>query len=351
MALARRQMVQHLLPVERNPSCHRSLSPSSRLMARRLSWSDVRGGTVAVFAIVLIAAVTLKYSRLGTLHGETMPLYARVGEARGLLVGSEVWLSGQKIGKVTGIFFRAPTLADTSSRIEIKMEVLAKYRVAIHRDAVAQIRAGGSVIGAPVVYLTPGTVKTAMIQPGDTVSTHPQADAEGATAEFSVASREFPVIINNVKVLAAQLQTTQGTIGAFMNAPGGTGSGEMARSRALATELGARLSGGGTVGQFMQGGLTTRARQVMARADSVRTLIASPNTSLGRYRKDSTLVAEVRDIRDELSIVRSQLDQSRGTAGRAMHDSAITNSLTDAQRQMSLLFADIKKHPLRYIGF
>lgn len=320
-------------------------------MARRLSWSDVRGGALAVCAIVLIAAATLKYLRLGALHGETMPLYARVAEARGLLVGSEVWLSGQKIGKVTGIFFRSPTLADTSSRIEIKMEVLAKYRVAIHRDAVAQIRAGGSVIGAPVVYVTPGTIKTVMIRPGDTVTSHPQADVEGVTGHLSVASRQFPMIINNVKVLAAQLQTTQGTIGAFMNAPGGNGSEELARARALVTRLGARLNGGGAVGQFMQGGLTTRAQRVMARVDSVRTLLASPNTSLGRYRKDSTLVAEVGDIRDELSIVRSALDQSRGTAGRAIHDSAITNSLTEAQRQMSLLFADIKKHPLRYIVF
>ena len=89
----------------------------------------------------------------------------------------------------------------------------------------------------------------------------------------------------------------------------------------------------------------------MARADSVRILLASPNTSLGRLRKDSTLLAEVGYIRDELSIIRSQLDQSRGTAGRAMHDSALTHALTETQRQMSLLFADIKKHPLRYLIF
>ena len=295
--------------------------------------------------------MSLKYFRLGTLHGETMPLYARVGEARGLLVGSEVWLSGQKIGKVTGIFFRSPTLADTSSRIEIKMEVLAEDRVAIHRDAVAQIRAGGSFIGAPVVYLTPGTIRTTVIAPGDTVSTHPQSDVEGATGRLSVASRQFPVIISNVKLLAAQLQTTKGTIGAFTNAPGGAGSEQLTRTRSLSTQLGARLEGSGAVGQFMQNGLTRRAQLALARVDSVRSLLAAPNTSFGRYRKDSTLVAEVSSIRDELSIVRSQMDQSQGTAGRTIHDSAITNSLTEAQRQMSLLLSDIKRHPLRYIAF
>ena len=318
-------------------------------MARPLAWSDVRGGAFAAAAIVLVALATLKYSRLGTLHGDTMRLYAHVGEARGLLVGSEVWLSGQKIGKVIDIHFRPPSETDTSARIEIGMEVLAAHRAALHRDAVAQIRAGGSFIGAPVVYINPGTMKAGAIQPGDTVTTHPQADVEGAGGQMSVATREFPVIIGNVKVLAAQLQGTRGTVGAFMNGPGGAA--QLARSQALAAQLGARLSGAGTVGRFMKGGLTSHAQVILARADSVRALLASPNTSLGRFRKDSTLLAEVADIRDQLAVVRAELDQSRGTAGRVLHDSAITNALGEAQRQMTLLFADIKKHPLRYLVF
>jgi phospholipid/cholesterol/gamma-HCH transport system substrate-binding protein len=317
-------------------------------MARRLSWSDVRGGLVATIAIVAIAAATLKYSRVGALHGDTFPLYALVGEARGVLNGSEVWLSGQKIGKIVDIQFRPPSLADTSKRILVVMEVLEQYRPAMRRDAQAQIRSGGSIIGAPVVYLTSGTPAAALLEPGDTVRTKPQLDAEGATGQFGAATQEFPVIINNVKLLAAQLKTTEGTIGAFMNGPG---SAPMQQARLQAARLGGRLRAEGTVGRFMQGGLTTRAQRVMARADSVRTLLASPNTSLGRFRRDSTLLAEVADIRNELSIVRAQLDEPRGTAGRVLRDSAVTNALGGAEREMTLLIADIKKHPLRYVSF
>ena len=318
-------------------------------MARPLAWSDVRGGAFAAAAIVLVALATLKYSRLGRLHGDTMPLYAHVGEARGLLVGSEVWLSGQKVGKVTDIHFRPPFSTDTSARIEIGMDILSAYRSALHRDAVAQIRAGGSFIGAPVVYINPGTMKGGAIQPGDTVTTHPQADVEGASGQMSVAAREFPVIIKNVRELTTQLQGTGGTVGAFMNGPGGAS--QLARSQALAAQLGARLGGAGTVGRFMKGGLTSHARVVMARADSVRALLASPNTSLGRFRKDSTLIADVGDIRDQLAVVQAELDQSRGTAGRVLHDSALTNAIGEAQHQMTLLFADMKKHPFRYLVF
>ena len=98
-------------------------------MARRLAWSDVRGGFIAIRAIVALAVVILKYARVGALRGDTITLYALVGEARGVLTGSEVWLSGQKIGKVTDIQFRSPRRSQTRpSRVEIKMKVLAKYR-------------------------------------------------------------------------------------------------------------------------------------------------------------------------------------------------------------------------------
>jgi hypothetical protein len=229
------------------------------------------------------------------------------------------------------------------------MKILATYQPAIHRDAIAQIRNGGTVIGAPVMYVSPGTVKTREIQSGDTLSTHPQADVEGATGQFGTAAREFPVIINNVKVLSAQLKGTEGTVGAFLNSPNGPGMKQIARARSQAGQIASRLSDSGTVGRFMRGGLTERADRVMARADSVRTLLASNNTSLGRIRRDSTLLNEVADIRNELSIIRSLVTESSGTAGRALHDSALTNAVTEAERQMSLLFADIKKHPLRYL--
>ena len=44
------------------------------------------------------------------------------------------------------------------------------------------------------------------------------------------------------------------------------------------------------------------------------------------------------------------MDESRGTVGRVLHDSALATSLAQAQHEMSLLFADIKQHPARYLS-
>ena len=37
-------------------------------MARRIAWSNVRGGLIAIAVIVGIAVATLKYARVGALH-------------------------------------------------------------------------------------------------------------------------------------------------------------------------------------------------------------------------------------------------------------------------------------------
>src|SRR3954468_23223060 len=112
-------------------------------MARRLVWADVRGGLVALLVLAAISIATLKYARVGALHGDRIRLYALTGEARGIMKGSEVWLLGQKVGLVTDIRFQPPSTSDTASRLLLAMEVQSQYADAIRRDAVAQIRPGG----------------------------------------------------------------------------------------------------------------------------------------------------------------------------------------------------------------
>jgi hypothetical protein len=231
------------------------------------------------------------------------------------------------------------------------MEVQTRYTDAIRRDAVAQIRAGGSLIGAVVVYLSPGSASAPAIRDGDTIRTSPQADIEGSTARFGAAGKELPAILGNVRALRAELQATEGTAGALLHQE----TAATAQLKSTGTQL-ARLrvrvgAARGSVSRLMDGTLGARVSVVLARVDSVRTLLASPNGSLGRLRKDSTLVTEISDIQKELARVRASLTESQGTAGRVLHDSAMVSALGDVQREMGLLVADMKKHPLRYNPF
>lgn len=305
---------------------------------------------MALAVVAGVGLAILLFARIGTLHGPTVRLYAQTGEARGIIRGSEVWLGGQKVGAVKDVRFLPPTVAQRS-RLLIEMEVLKSAQVNVRRDSYAQIRAGGTLIGAPVVYISLGTGATAEVRAGDTIRALPQTDLENMASEFALASRDLPAIISNVKLLSTQLQSVEGTLGALGIEKGGP---QLAATRRRLAVLAAEVSEPrGTVGLALKqrGTIEARARAVMARADSVRALLASDATALGRYRRDSTLIREVADIRNEVDILRARMASPQGTIGRARADSVLFDALAGTKREMTLLFADLRRRPLRYVRF
>jgi hypothetical protein len=158
-------------------------------------------------------------------------------------------------------------------------------------------------------------------------------------------------VIADVKRVNQQLRSTGGTIGAFGSEGGAV---ELAAVRARGGRIATSLTQGrGTLGRLLgaRGPLKSRAQVALARADSVRKLILSPDAALGRFKRDSGLKATVADIQNELSIVRALLDSARGTAGRVTRDSAIVNALTEAEREMGAIMADMRRRPFRYLNF
>ena len=319
-------------------------------MPRRASWRELVIGLVSFAAIVGLSFCVLVFARVGRLHGSTFRLYALTGEARGVIRGSEVWLGGQKVGVVKNIDFMPPGRPLTE-RLLITMDVLSSAREGIRHNSTAQVRSGGTLISSPVVYLTIGTTASAAVGSGDTVRTLPQSDMETMTSEFAIASRDFPAIISNVKLLNDQLHSVHGTLGAMGIEHGGV---ELVQARRQTMRVAAMLSKPrGTIGAAFasQGALIDRARRVMARADSVRAIVANKNTSFGRFRSDSTLMREVADIRNELDIIRARMASPTGTLGRVRADSALFDAIAKAQREMTLIMADVRRRPLRYIHF
>lgn len=319
-------------------------------MPRRASWRELVIGLVSFAVLVGVSLCVLVFARVGRLHGSTFRLYALTGEARGVIRGSEVWLGGQKVGVVKDIGFMPPGRPLTE-RVLISMDVLSSARQGIRNNSTAQVRSGGTLISSPVVYLTIGSSGASEVSSNDTLRTLPQSDVETMTSQFAIASREFPAIIGNIKLLNDQLHSVSGTLGAMGVEHGGV---ELEEARRQTMQVAAKLSRPrGTIGSALvsQGPLADRARRVMARVDSLRAVVASRNTSLGRLRTDSALLREVADIRNELDIVRARMSSPTGTLGRFHADSALFDAIAGAQREMTLIMADVRRRPLRYIHF
>lgn len=318
-------------------------------MPRQLYWKRLIPGMIAFAAVIGSALSILLFARVGALHGKTARLYIATSSARGIIPGSDVWLEGQRIGIVKKIRFQ-PITAPVESRLFIEIDVLASYVKHLHTDSYAQVRSAGSLIGSPVVYLSIGPGIGKPLTNHDTIQAKAQGDFEGVTSQLALASRHFPAIIENVKTLRNELGTARGTLGAAMSKDG---TEQVTILMTNASQLNRRAfeSGGSLALTMREGNLMERASRAMAQADSIQQLLDSPNTSFGRFQRDSTLKKTVADLRNEVSIVRALIANADGTAGRILGDSAVFQQLTKLQKDLGALMDDIKRHPLRYIAF
>lgn len=318
-------------------------------MARQLDWKRLVPGLIALGAVVAAALSILLFARVGALHGRTSRLYVAAGAARGVIPGTDVWLEGQRVGIVKKIRFK-PSTSPVESRLLIEIDVLSSYMKQLRADSYAQVRSAGSLIGSPVVYLSIGTPSGGALANHDTIQARPQGDFEGVTSQLALASRHFPAIIANVKTLRAELGTARGSLGAAMSKDG---TEQLTILKANASQISRRAfeSGGSLALTFREGDVMARASRAIALADSIQMLLDAPNTSFGRFQRDTSLRGTIADLRNEVSIVRALLANADGTAGRVLGDSAVFQQLTRLQKDLGALMDDIKRHPLRYIAF
>ena len=314
----------------------------------RGGWRRLLPGIIIVGVIAALTIAILVYARVGRLHGDTYRLYILTDAARGVIKGTEVWLAGQKVGLVSEIRF-APPGRDTLARLAIEMELVEEAQELIREDSFGQIRSGGSLIGAPVVYITPGTSARAPLAGGDTVRAKPQVDTEGLTSAVALAGRELPIVIREAKQVREDMRRATSRLTELQD-DGGVSVSVVGSRAAGITRRATR--GGGTIPRLMaERSIMSRVSSAMRSADTIRALLGSDETSYGRFKRDSSLARQIASVRNEMSILRGLIEQSRGTAGRIANDKAVTDALASVEKELGRTIEDIKRDPLRYVRF
>ena len=312
-------------------------------MPARLTWRKLLPGLGAIVAVCVVALSVLLFAGVGQIRGEKEHFYLATDQARGVMRGTEVWIAGQKAGTVDNVAF-APPSSDTSGRVVIAFSVRASDATQIRKTSTAEIRAGANIIGPIVLAIDAGTAGSVAAHPGDTIRAARQADFEVATAKLGAATQELPQLMADVKRIASL--TREHPLLTMLRGHDGDGEGtgivglreRFARmQRSPATEARSTLS--------------ARAHVTLARADSVRALLASPTGTLGRMRRDSRFVETVASLSRELDTLKAEMSSTDGTLGRYARDSALSHSVMQSQKEMQMLFNDIRRRPLHYIWF
>jgi hypothetical protein len=295
---------------------------------------------ISAAAVIALVLATLIFARVGALHGKKVTLYVLADDATGVLAGTEVWLAGKHSGTVKEVTFRASG-GDTVDRLVIRTEFLAGDLSHVRRDSWAQITSGGKLLGTPTVYVAPGSVNSPALRDGDTIRSRPKPKVFDVASQVTKVGPEFRGLMTEVGELNKKLSRPVGTIGKFRT----QGMPAMGAATERMSRIGGKLSGSrsGTIGLAMSGGLREKASRVMAAVDSMMTLMSSDKGSVGRFRRDTTLMTTAKGVVAELDSLRA-----RSKFGR---DSALTIALARRRVLMDSLITDIKKNPLRYIHF
>ena len=316
-------------------------------MPRHLRWSELTGGIIATAVIVGLIVVIFLFARVGALHGKKVTLYVLTDDATGVLAGTEVWLGGKKEGVVKDVTFRPPS-ADTLERVVIQTEFLKEELPNVRRDSHASIRPGDSMIGAIVVYISPGTAAFPQLRDGDTVHVQHHSRIADLTKDVGKIEPAFTELASQVKDLSTKMSQPVGTFGNART----HGIPRMPDVSARMSRIAAKATGGnGALALAARNDLTGRASHAMAAADSIRTLMMSNKGSIGRFRRDSTLATKAGGVLAEVDTLRSLLADPLGSIATAHSDSVLSRELARTHALLDSLIKDARKRRGRYINF
>ncbi len=316
-------------------------------MPEELRWSELRLGIISAVTIAALVIATLMFARVGGLHGEKVTLYVLADDATGVLTGTEVWLAGKKSGLVKDISFRPP-VSDTVERLLITTEFLAEALPNVRKDSYAQVRAGGKLLGMPVIYIAPGSAASPALRDGDTLRSREKTQVIDVASQVGSIRPEFSALASAVKELNTKLSRPLGTVGNFRT----RGFPEMPDASARMSRIGTKMTQGpGTIGLAMRADLMGRASRLMAAADSMKSFMSSGRGNIGRFRRDTTLVTTAKGILAQVDTLRRLASDPLGSIGGAHPDSALLRELARTRSLVDSLIRNIKSRPLRYINF
>jgi ABC-type transporter Mla subunit MlaD len=314
-------------------------------MASRVQWSELKVGIFAAIAIVVSVVSILLFAKVGALHGDTEKIYVTAPDVSGVLKGTAVWIAGKEVGQVEDVRFR-PVSSDTLQRALIEANVLVEYMQFIRRDSWADIRPGGNLIGSPVVYIKVGTARAAAVHSGDTIASRIGGRIQAFGSQVDSLADKLVALATGSGKLVDQLSDPTNSVGAFRS----RGIDQLRDFHDVVSVYATKATtGDGSLAQAYRGNVIGRMKGLVAAKDSILQLVNSGNGSVGRFRKDSTLMLHVSSVRAGIDSLRSLTSGAGIMTMRS--DTSLSFAVTKARRQIDSLMAEIKKHPSRYISF
>ena len=131
-------------------------------------------------------------------------------DVSGLQVGNNVWLSGVKIGTVSGLTF------SKNSNVKVRIMIEDRAKQYIPRDAKVKISSDG-LIGNKILVIYGGSIDEINVVNGDTLHVEPTFSTEDAINTLQESNKNLQVITQNLTLITNKMISGEGTVGKLLN--------------------------------------------------------------------------------------------------------------------------------------
>ena len=310
---------------------------SSGIALRVLKLNDMkREVKIGLFAVaVLLAAwAAAKFLKGAEIFGNTNRYYAYYEQVGGIQTASHVLIYGVKVGSVT----RVELDEDMSKGVRLELSVDKRYR--IPADSKAKIFSNG-VMGGKAIEIVMGASSDIIPDDGTIAS-------ETGTDIFDMAGAELEFFKNKITAVADGLTAALDGINILLTENTANINSIVANVDGLTGNVNDMLS---KEKEHMEVALSSLSRFSKSLGDNAEKIDTIMN-NMSRFSSElaeADLVGSIEDAVDNLNSVLALANDGSGSVGRLLKDPGLYDNLASATENLSVLLADLKENPKRYV--
>ena len=284
-------------------------------------------GKIGIYTVVILLCAWAGIRFLSGLDvfGRTRNYTAHYEQVNGLQDAAAVVINGVKVGQVTGV-----ALNIEQGGVDVTLSVSKDYNVPT--DSKAMMFSAG-LMGGKSIEIKLGEA-TEYLQNGDAIQT-------GVTLDmFDTLAAELGDIKVKVADLLDNLNQTVSGVDSLID----DNSKNLTKTIASLNAVMADLKKSNIIGNI--DGFCATLNQNGAKLDSIITDINSVTKALNEQHSGEKLAQAINEVNTLLAKVNS----GSGSIGNLVSDEKLYKELAQASQNLSLLLADLKENPKRYIN-
>ena len=296
--------------------------------------NELKVGSAIVISIVIFFLGSRFFEDIPLFKG-TYDLYTEFGDARGMIVGNAVRISGVKVGSVQEV-----DLNPTNNKVRIQMRLDSRFRVP--EGSYTEIT-GIDALSVVQLSIHPGPPENPALEEGAVIPSREEGDI------LSSLTDRAPVLINRVDSvligLDATLGETQGVIapGSDLRLMLASLKNSAASLEALLQQERRRLSSVLANVDTLTGELSQLSSGA---GDSLAVITRNLNAVLERVDRN---LDQLESATASLDSIVGKIDRGEGTIGLLVNDASLYYRLDSTMTNMNQLLIDLKENPVKYM--